>query len=83
MLKMHYIVNPQKEGREEFYNYLIENNYQELDFTKEEYIKGHFPFIINEKYKVFSMLNSITCCAQASQAKKIMSTEDFFNIVLK
>ena len=76
MLVMNYIVQPEKDKRGEFYNYLVDNNYNVLE-DKEFIINSPFPFIISTKAKVVSILNSVTCCAQASQAKKIITVEEF------
>ena len=76
---MHYIVQPQPSKRKEFYNYLIKNNYKSLDFDDNKIINSPFPFIINNDYKVFSILNSISCCAQASVQKKIITVEEYLD----
>jgi len=76
---MNYIVQPQPSKRKKFYNYLIKNNYEVLDFDENKIINSPFPFIINNNYKVFSILDSITCCAQASTQKKIITVEEFLD----
>lgn len=77
MLKMNYIVQPEKEKREDFYNYLVNNNYKVDYFSKDEIINSPFPFTVDTKHKVTTLLKSITCCAMASQSKKIITVEEF------
>ena len=65
--------------REKFYNYI--NKTFNLDiyypFTKEYFIKSNFPFVIDFKEKKFWIVDSITCCACASEANVIYSINEF------
>ena len=77
MITMDYIVQPRQDDREVFYEYLIKNEYVPLNFTKDDFINMPFPFTISDKLKVFSILNSITCCAIASVNNKIITVEKY------
>ena len=82
-MKNQYIVSePNKKKREEFFDYI--NNEYNLDicypYTKEEFIKSNFPFVIDFKEKNFWICDSITCCACAAQAKQIIGIKEFKNI---
>ena len=77
-MKKQYIVLPKdKKERKDFYNYLMNNGYFDLeDYLEERYINSHFPFVI-ESDKSFWLCESVTCCACASQNKQIISCEEF------
>ena len=47
-MKKQYIVLPKdKKERKDFYNYLMNNGYYDLeDYLEERYINSHFPFVI-------------------------------------
>ena len=70
MEKTTYIVEPK--DREEFYNYLRDNQYIRKHFTKEDIINSKFPFYIDVKKKTFTIIASITCCACAASNKQII-----------
>ena len=65
--------------REQFYNYINDkynfNNW--YPFEKEEFIESNFPFVVDFKEKSFWIVDSITCCACAAQAKVIISIDEF------
>lgn len=62
--------------REEFYNYLHQNyNLKDYIFTKEDMINSPFPFVISNKS--LWVCNSITTCACASRAGRIISIKEF------
>lgn len=83
MITMDYIVQPKKQCRRWFYNLLIRNKFEPLHFKKNDFVNMPYPFIINNNVKVFSMLNSITCCAMASVNNKIISTDEYIEISQK
>lgn len=64
--------------RSMFYNY-IHNRYKikDINYTKEEMCQSTFPFIVDLKKKKLYILESITCCAIASQNNKIIKIEEF------
>ena len=76
-IPMDYIVLPKKSERNDFYNYLVKKNFKAEDFTKEDFINKGYPFTINKRFKLFSLLNSVTCCALAQENKKIISVEEY------
>ena len=58
-----------------FYSYILENfNLKDKIGLK---IDNHFPFVVDFDKKSIWICNSITCCACASQANKIISVDDF------
>lgn len=76
---MQYIVQPQKEERNNFYLYLIENGYTPVDnYPQDYYINNRFPFVIEDN-NTFWICESITCCACAAQRKRIISVDSFKN----
>lgn len=83
MITMDYIVQPSKDFRENFYDYLIDINYRPIHFSKEDFVNMPYPFTINNKLKVFSLLKSITCCAMASMNNKIISVDEYMEIIIK
>ena len=67
--------------RDSFINY-INNNYRlsNLD-TKKEMINSNFPFIVDFNKNNFWVCNSITCCACASQANRIITRDEFNKMI--
>ena len=60
-----------------FYQY-IHNNFKIKDMIDKEYMcHSNFPFVVDLKEKKLYILESITCCACASQAKKIININEF------
>lgn len=83
MITMDYIVQPNSNLRENFYEYLIANHYEALHFKKEEFVSLPYPFTINEKLKIFSLLKSISCCAMAATNNRILSVNEYMRKLIK
>ncbi len=65
--------------RGHFYDY-ITNKYKfsiSYPFTRENFQKSRFPFVIDYKIKKFFIVESITCCACAQQANIIITIDEF------
>ena len=77
-MKTQFIVTENdKEKRKYFYNY-ITNKYNfkiYYPYTKENFIKSNFPFVIDFKEKGFWVCESITCCAGAT--KNILTIDEY------
>ena len=81
-MKKQYIV--QIEGlkeRKDFYNYIKKNYQLKINMTKYHMIHSKYPFVVDFSKKDFWVCESITCCACAQQANKILSKEKFLEIV--
>ena len=79
-MKKQYIVSEKDtKKREEFYDYIISNFNLKTSYPyeKERFINSIFPFIVDLKRKDFWVCESITCCACASQCKRIINIEEF------
>lgn len=61
-----------------FYKY-VHDNYKIKDvyYDKEYMCRSKFPFVVDLKKKILYVCESITCCALASQNKRIIIVKDF------
>ena len=73
-------INGLKE-RKDFYNYIKKNYKLKIHNSKYHMIISKFPFVVDFIEKDFWVCESITCCACAQQANKILSKEKFLEIV--
>ena len=64
--------------RAAFYEY-IHKKYKLIDlfFNKDYMSSSSFPFVVDFKKKILTVCESITCCACAAQANKIITIEEF------
>ena len=71
MITMDYIVQPNSNLRENFYEYLIANHYEALYFKKEEFVSLPYPFVnvnlfldknVNFKFGHFDSFYTIIFC---------------------
>ncbi len=80
-MKEQFIVQePNKKKREEFINYINQKFKLKNYYSKEEMIESNFPFVIDFQKKDFWVCESITCCACAAQAHKIISIKEFISL---
>lgn len=63
--------------RRNFYEYITKKYILKVRMEKEEMVDNKFPFVVDFDDKTFWVCESITCCAMASQSKKIISIEEF------
>ena len=75
-----YIVNVKTEEREEFISYLKKLNLKGK-YKNKEIINSKFPIVIDFNEKIYYLLESITCCAMASQSGKMISKDEFINSI--
>ena len=62
-----------------FYSYILENfNLKDGVYLNQD---NHFLFVVDFDKNNLWICNSITCCACASQANRIISVDDFKKIV--
>lgn len=76
---MQYIVQCHGTERVYFLNYLLNNNFilaNNINYS--EIIESKFPFVIEDD-NTFWICESITCCACAAQAKRIINVRTFIN----
>ena len=76
------VAESNKAKRKEFFKYIIDNYSLKIEYPYDEveFIKSSFPFVVDFKEKAFWICNSITCLACASQAKLILSIDEFMKI---
>ncbi len=80
-MKEQFIVQePNKKKREEFINYINQQFKLKNHYSKEEMIDSNYPFVIDFQKKDFWICESITCCACAAQAHKIISIKEFISL---
>lgn len=77
MKKQYIIQESDKAKREEFYEYIINNFDLFVEFDKTHMINSSFPFVVDFKEKNFWVCESVTCCACASQKKRILTIKEF------
>ena len=83
MKKQYIVTEGDKKRREEFYDYIV-NNYDLkilYPYDKERFSKSAFPFVVDFKKNNFWVCESITCCACASQSKRIITIDEFKKLV--
>ena len=75
---MQYIIQESnKEKRREFITYIDKTYRLKRHMTKRYMMKSNFPLIVDFNKKDFWVCESITCCACASQANKIITIDQF------
>ena len=79
MKKQYIISEKETKKREIFYNYIIDNYDLKISYLyeKEKFVNSIFPFVVDFKENTFWICESITCCACASQSKKIITIDEF------
>lgn len=83
MKKQFIIQELNKERREQLINYILSHYKMKKNHgqSKEYMLNSKFPLVIDFEEKYFFALESITCCAIASQNKSIISFEQFLKYV--
>lgn len=77
MKKQYIVQESNKEKREEFYEYIINNYDLFVESSKDYMIESNFPFVVDFKENNFWICNSVTCCACAAQKGKIIDVKKF------
>ena len=67
--------------RKDFYNYIKEKYNIKIHNSKYHMILSKYPFVVDFKKKDFWVCESITCCACAQEAHKIITKEKFLELV--